>query len=184
MLSSITGQNRRFAYHSNYHPFYGFSQGRTFELLSPQPQLRQEENIQPNQRSTAVHDSPEETSLVIYTEGQEGEVSGYDVFKNAFKNLKEFWSCGDSKRKSPFEFRPPLDCTIYENALKCMSFTEEEARDREVLDRWYLSASSHLRERIDKAREMNHPFLKNFEKMLYETETAYRTIIEKLHNEV
>jgi hypothetical protein len=87
------------------------------------------------------------------------------------------------ERPSPFTFRPPLDCTIYENALICLGFTEEEAKNREVLDDRYLFTCRHQKREIEKARAKNSPFLNNLEKMHHEKQTAYRTLIERLHSE-
>ena len=37
---------------------------------------------------------------------------------------------------------------------------------------------------IERARADNSPFLYNLEKIHYETQIAYRTIVERLHSEV
>ena len=79
--------------------------------------------------------------------------------------------------------REPLDCTIYENALKCLGLTEEEVKDKARLDERYQKSASHMVERIDWCREKNSPFLNIAEIMLQETESAYRTVVDKLHNE-
>ena len=90
----------------------------------------------------------------------------------------------EPKKKSGIQFREPLDCTVYENALKCLGLTEEEARDKDVLERRYQSCYNHEKERVDWCKEKNHPFLKKFEIMLHETETSYRTILARHHNEM
>ena len=79
--------------------------------------------------------------------------------------------------------RDPLDCSVYENALKCLGLTEEEAKDKAKLDDRYQKSASHMVERIDWFKERQHPFLNLFELMLQETESAYRTLIDRLHNE-
>ena len=91
----------------------------------------------------------------------------------------------EPKKKSGIQFREPLDCTVYENALKCLGLTEEEARDKDVLERRYQATYTHEKERRDWFREKKHgPLLKFAEMKLHEKHVSYRTILARHHNEM
>ena len=143
-------------------------------------------------------EAAQEQSLVLYEnpdtiEPKQTEEESF--FKNwasstassIWEGVKGVWPFKKEPKKTAFTFkavmgRDPLDCSVYENALKCLGLTEEEAKDKAKLDDRYQKSASHMVERIDWFKERQHPFLNLFELMLQETESAYRTLIERHHN--
>ena len=135
----------------------------------------------------------EETALALYTEPpqdtleDEATSSGFAGFKSFCAGVKSFFIKEKEERPSPFTFqalmgRDPLDCTIYENALKCLGFKEEEAKNREALDKRYQTCiSDHVKSTVGLSER--HPLSNIFELMRHERESAYRTLIERLHSE-
>ena len=146
-----------------------------------------------------VEENKQETSLVPFIQPDTidpvelEEALSFDSFKNwaystassLFEGVKSLWPQKKETKKSGIQFREPLDCTVYENALKCLGLTEEEARDKDVLERRYQATYTHEKERRDWFREKKHgPLLKFAEMKLHEKHVSYRTILARHHNEM
>lgn len=68
-----------------------------------------------------------------------------------------------------------LDCTIRENALKVLGLSEEDVKNRSILDNRYQSLCKEWDTRIEKAQH-SPQLLKKFKTLRIQVETAYETI--------
>lgn len=68
-----------------------------------------------------------------------------------------------------------LDCTVRENALQVLGLTEEEAQNREFVQKRFEELSKCWNERIVKA-EASEPLKNKFTQLLNRTIISYNTV--------